>query len=121
MTLGERLKDLLQQAQQLVFGNRDRIHGAVDSVGNVADKTTKGRYSDHIAKAGEKAHGAVDKFGGTPTDTEAADAEGDAGADANEAEGMADSTEGEAEGSAEAAEGEAHDDGGHEEHAEHSE
>jgi len=121
MPLGERLKELLQQLQRLVSSNRDKIHGAVDTVGNVADKTTRGKYSDQIAKAGEKAKEGVGKIGGdgqAATDAEgvasdaegAADssmgaAEGDAGAAASDAEGAADSTMGAAEGEAGAAAG----------------
>lgn len=82
------------QAQKVVVDNKHHIHGAVDKVGSVADKTTKGKYSDHIAKVGEKAHGMVDKLDSnsdaSATGTEGADGTADdaASSEASAAEGV---------------------------------
>lgn len=91
------------QAQKAVVDNKHHIHGAVDTLGSVADKTTKGKYSDRIAKAGEKAKGMVDKLDTSATGT-AAEAEG-AEAAAAGGEGMAEGAEGAATAEASQAEG----------------
>ena len=69
MGFGDTLKQAGDQLQQLVGSNKDKIQGAVGSVGSAADKATKGKYSDTIAKAGEKANAAVDKI--APDDAQA--------------------------------------------------
>ncbi len=101
MGFGEKLSQLAHQLQRLVSGNQDKIHGAVDTVGSVANKTTKGKFSDKIAKAGEMAKAGVVKLGSdgkAATDAEgAAGAEGEAGATA----GDGDSTTGDGEGDGE--------------------
>jgi hypothetical protein len=88
MGFGEKLCQLAHQFQQLVSSNQDKIHGAVDNVGSVANKTTKGKFSDQIAKAGEMAKAGVGKLasdGKTATDAEgAAGGEGGAGAAAGD-------------------------------------
>ena len=72
MGFGERLKDLRDQAQHAVADNKDKIQGAVQSVGEVANAKTKGKYADKIAKVGEKVNAGVEKIGGTETaDTDA--------------------------------------------------
>jgi hypothetical protein len=105
MEFGDMLQELRQHAQHAVFDHRDQIHHALHAVGNVADKTTKGKYTDKIARAEEKANAAVDKFGGTPESNGAAatDADGGAGATMTETDGMAGSAAGETDGAAEAA------------------
>jgi len=101
MQFGERLKQLAQQLQRAVSNNQDKIHGAVDTVGNVANKTTKGKFEDRIAKAGEKAKAGVGKVASNPDGSATAtDAEGAAGAAASEAEGAAGSAASDAEGAA---------------------
>ena len=105
MDFGEKLKELVQYLQNAVFRHQDKVHGAVDSVGNVANKATKGKFEDKIAKAGEKAHAGVGKVASDPHgSTAATDAEG-AGDEAAAAEGAGESAMGEAEGSADGHEG----------------
>lgn len=62
MGLGDKFKDLAKQAQEAVGEHRDEIHDAVDRVSVAADQQTKGKYTDKIAKVGQKAGEAVDKF-----------------------------------------------------------
>jgi len=119
MGFGERLKELGQQLQRLLFRHQDKIHGAVDTVGNVANKTTKGKFEDRINKAGEAAHAGVGKVATDPdesaaaTDAEGAatDAEGAAGSATADAEGAGESAAGDAEHAGESAMGEAEHDG----------
>jgi hypothetical protein len=98
MGFGDRLNQLCQELRRLLSSNQDKIHGAVDTVGSVANKTTKGKFSDQIAKAGEMAKAGVGKLGAdgkAATDAEgAAGGEGEAGA----AAGDGDSATGDGEG-----------------------
>ena len=64
MGLADKFKDLAKQAQDAVAEHKDQIHDAVESVGVAADQKTQGKYSDKIAKMGQKANEAVDKFSG---------------------------------------------------------
>lgn len=64
MGFGDRLKDLRDQAQHAVADNKDKIQGAVQSVGEAANAKTKGKYADKIAKLGEKVSAGVEKIGG---------------------------------------------------------
>jgi hypothetical protein len=61
MGLGDKFKDLKKQAQETVVEHRDQIQEAVGVVGVAADRKTKGRYTQKIAKFGKKANEAVDK------------------------------------------------------------
>ncbi len=63
MGFGDKLKSLRDQAQQAVAENKDKIQGAVQSAGEVANTKTNGKYADKIAKVGEKVTASVDKFG----------------------------------------------------------
>src|SRR5208282_2986411 len=67
----DKLKQLKQQAQEAVAENKDKIHEAVEVVSVGADQKTHGKYTAKIAKFGQKASDAVDKFSG--------DADGQAG------------------------------------------
>jgi hypothetical protein len=105
MCFSERLKELVERLQHAVFDHQDKIHSAVDTVGNVANKTTKGKFEDKITKAGEMAHAGVGKVAGNPdgsatTATDAEGASGAAGSEATAAEGDGESSTGEAAGSA---------------------
>jgi hypothetical protein len=62
MGFGNRLKDLRDQAQQAVAGNKDKIQGAVQNVGEAANARTHGKYADKIAKVGDKVSGGVERF-----------------------------------------------------------
>ena len=63
MGFGDKLKELRDQAQSAVAENKDKITGAVASVGDVANTKTKGKYADKIAKVGEKVTSSVEKIG----------------------------------------------------------
>jgi|SRR5580704_4130974 hypothetical protein len=78
MGFGDKLKGLREQAQQAVVDNKDKIQGAVQTAGEVANTKTKGKYADKITKVGEKVSGSVEKIAGaddtaagTPADTSA--------------------------------------------------
>jgi hypothetical protein len=59
---GDKLKDLRKQAQDAVAENRDKIHEAVDVVSTTVDQKTGGKHTAKIAKFGEQADAAVDRF-----------------------------------------------------------
>jgi hypothetical protein len=96
MGFGDKLKQLLQQLQHMVSNHEGKIHSAVDTVGNVANKTTKGKFEDQINKAGEKAHAGVGKVasnGQETTGTEGAPAADAAGSGEDVGDGAADGHE----------------------------
>lgn len=64
MGFGDRFKDLAKQAQDAVAERKEQITGAVDRAGVAADARTKGKYSDKIAKVGQKAEQVVEKLSG---------------------------------------------------------
>lgn len=66
MGFGDKFKDLAKQAQDAVAERKDQIAEAVDRASVVADQRTGGKYSDKIAKVGQKAHGVVEKVAGEP-------------------------------------------------------
>ena len=63
MGLGDKFKDLAKQAQGAVAEHKEQIHEAVDAVGVAADRKTGGKHTAKIAKMGQKAGDAIDKFG----------------------------------------------------------
>jgi MT0933-like antitoxin protein len=63
MGLRDRLTDLRKQAQEAVAEHKDEIQGAMETAGAAVDKKTHGKYTDKIAKYGQKASSAVEKFG----------------------------------------------------------
>jgi MT0933-like antitoxin protein len=69
MGFGDRLKGLREQAQQAVVDNKDKIQGAVQTAGEVANTKTKGKYADKITKVGEKVSGSVEKIAGSDDTT----------------------------------------------------
>jgi MT0933-like antitoxin protein len=68
MGLGDKFKDLAKQAQGAVSEHKDQISGAVDRASVAADQRTHGKYTDKIAKAGQKAGRVVEKLGGSDED-----------------------------------------------------
>jgi hypothetical protein len=64
MGFGDKFKDLAKQAQEAVAERKDQIAGAVDRASVAADQRTGGKYSEKIAKAGQKATGVVEKLAG---------------------------------------------------------
>jgi hypothetical protein len=63
MGLGDKFKNLARQAQDSVAEHKDQLQGAVEAVGVAADRKTKGRHSDKIARMGQKASDALDRLG----------------------------------------------------------
>ncbi|HTX47500.1 MAG TPA: Rv0909 family putative TA system antitoxin [Solirubrobacteraceae bacterium] len=63
MGFGDKLKDLRKQAQEAVAENSEKIHTALDAAAVAANEKTGGKHAQRIVKFGEKASGAVDKFG----------------------------------------------------------
>jgi antitoxin protein of toxin-antitoxin system len=66
---GAKLKDLRKQAQDAVTENREKIHEAVDVVSTAVDQKTGGKHSAKIAKFGEQADAAVDRFSDSDDET----------------------------------------------------
>jgi hypothetical protein len=62
---GDKFKDLRKHAQDAVAENREKIHEAVDVVSTTVDQKTGGKHTDKIAKFGDKAGAAVDRFSET--------------------------------------------------------
>ncbi len=50
------------KAKTFAAEHTDQVKGAIDKAEGLADKATKGKYTDKIEKAGSKADEAVDKF-----------------------------------------------------------
>ncbi|HEX3691688.1 MAG TPA: Rv0909 family putative TA system antitoxin [Solirubrobacteraceae bacterium] len=63
MGLGDKFKNLAKQAQESVAEHKDQLHGAVDAASVAADRKTKGRHTDKIARMGQKASNALDRMG----------------------------------------------------------
>lgn len=55
MGLTDKLKGLKTQAEGAVAEHSDQIHSAVEKVAATADKSTGGKYTEKIQKAGSKA------------------------------------------------------------------
>ncbi|MEZ0069228.1 hypothetical protein ABIA32_005272 [Streptacidiphilus sp. MAP12-20] len=68
MGLTDSLKGALGQAKEKATeyagSHKSQIGAGLDKVGDLADKATKGKYSDQIHSGRDKAKGAVDKIGG---------------------------------------------------------
>jgi hypothetical protein len=85
MGFGDKFKDLAKQAQEAVAERKEQITEVVDRASVAADQRTGGKYTDKIAKFGQKAEQVVEKAGadrdgsgepadsGQDTDTEAAE------------------------------------------------
>jgi hypothetical protein len=68
MALSDRLKQLSDKAKESATDHHEQITNAVETAGGIADKRTRGRYSDKIAKATAKTEAAVDRLTDQPTD-----------------------------------------------------
>ena len=64
MGLRDKLTGLREQAEEAVVEHKDQIQNAVETAGGVVDRKTHGKYTDKIAKYGQKATDAVENFGG---------------------------------------------------------
>ncbi len=68
MGLSDKLKQLSDKAKESATEHHEQITKAVESAGVIADKRTRGRYSDKIAKATAKTEAAVDRLTDQPPD-----------------------------------------------------
>jgi hypothetical protein len=68
MGLSDKLKQFSDKAKVSATEHRDQITDAVETAGVIADKRTRGRYSDKIAKATAKTEAAVDRMTEQPAD-----------------------------------------------------
>ena len=70
MGLADNLKDALGQAKdkatELAGKHSATIDSGLDKVGEMADKATKGKYSDQIHSGRDKAKHALDNFADKP-------------------------------------------------------
>jgi hypothetical protein len=64
MGLSDKLKTFTDKAKESAAEHREQISSAVETAGVIADKRTRGRYSDKIAKATSKTESAVERFAG---------------------------------------------------------
>jgi hypothetical protein len=53
---------ILDKLKGLLKGKGDKVESAIDKAADVADDKTKGKYSDQIDTAAEKAKDVVDKL-----------------------------------------------------------
>jgi hypothetical protein len=70
MGLSDKLKNLGDKAKESAAEHREQITNAVETAGQLADKRTRGKYTDKIVKAASKTEAAVDRFTGSDDDTE---------------------------------------------------
>ena len=66
MGLSDKLKQVGDKAKEAASQHRDQISQAVETAGAVADKRTRGKYTDKIAKATSKTEGMVERLAGEP-------------------------------------------------------
>ena len=66
MGFGDKFKDLAKQAQEAVADRKEQITEVVDRASVAADQRTGGKYTDKIAKFGQKAEQVVEKVGADP-------------------------------------------------------
>jgi hypothetical protein len=71
MGLRDKLTGLREQAQEAVAEHKDQIQGAMESAGEAVDRKTHGKYTDKIAKYGQKASDAVENFSGQASESDA--------------------------------------------------
>jgi MT0933-like antitoxin protein len=71
MGLSDKLKQVTEKAKESAAEHREQITGAVETAGAIADKRTRGRYSDKIAKATSKTEAAVDRIARQPSGEDA--------------------------------------------------
>lgn len=73
MGLRDKLTDLREQAQATVAEHKDQIQNAMETAGAAVDRKTHGKYTDKIAKYGQKATDAVENFSGPASGEHAAE------------------------------------------------
>jgi hypothetical protein len=70
MGFSDKLKQLGDKAKDAAAEHKDQISQAVETTGTIADRRTRGRYSDKIAKATSKTGAYVERL--APQDGEPA-------------------------------------------------
>jgi hypothetical protein len=73
MAILDDLKRLGDKAKGLVVKNDDKVKKAIDKAAALADKQTKGKYSEKLGGVAAKAKGAVDKLPDQPPAAEKPD------------------------------------------------
>jgi MT0933-like antitoxin protein len=68
MGLKDKIAGLREQAQEAVAEHKEQIQGAMETAGAAVDRKTHGKYTDKIAKYGEKATSAVENFSSQASD-----------------------------------------------------
>jgi hypothetical protein len=53
MGIGDKFNELRQKAQDVLVQHPDKVEQGIDKVGDFADKTTRGKYSNQIAKGAD--------------------------------------------------------------------
>ena len=64
MGLRDKLAGLREQAQEAVADHKEQIQNGVETAGAAVDRKTHGKYTEKIAKYGQKATDAVENFSG---------------------------------------------------------
>lgn len=64
MGLRDRLTGLREQAQDAVAEHKEQIQNAMETAGEAVDRKTHGKYTEKIAKYGQKSSDAVENFAG---------------------------------------------------------
>ncbi len=64
MGLRDKITGLREQAQETVAEHKEQIQNAMETAGATVDRKTHGKYTDKIAKYGQKATDAVENFSG---------------------------------------------------------
>jgi uncharacterized protein YjbJ (UPF0337 family) len=60
----DRAKEAAERVRGLVGEHRDKADDAIEKTGDFLDDKTRGKYTEHVDKAKDLAHGAVDKLAG---------------------------------------------------------
>jgi ElaB/YqjD/DUF883 family membrane-anchored ribosome-binding protein len=71
MGLSDKLKQIGDKAKDAAAEHREQISSAVETAAVVADKRTKGRYTDKIQRATQRTESYVDRLGPEEAEAEA--------------------------------------------------
>jgi MT0933-like antitoxin protein len=77
MGLRDKLTGLREQAQETVAEHKEQIQNAMETAGAAVDQKTHGKYTDKIAKYGQKATDAVENFSAQGSDEQTGDTIGE--------------------------------------------
>ena len=62
----DKAKDAAEKATEFVADHTEQVDGGIDKAGDLVDKATGGRFSEHLDTAQDKAHEAVDNLDKEP-------------------------------------------------------